>query len=130
MSLPDFIPKQAVSETENPQEISSTIKAVAEIFSDRSEKIEAFVWKTLDETDNIHPRFYDNPERVGFVSEYYGEKYSEEANSRFATYEDSKLAFELLKKYPSIVSELIKTNEDKREFRKLSDTEQMNALYL
>ena len=106
------------------------MKAVSEIFSNRLEKIETFVWKTLDKTYNVLPRYYSNPERVGFVSEYYGEKYSEEANSRFATYEDSKLVFDLLKKYPSIVSELIKTNADKREFRKLSDTEQMNVLYL
>lgn len=78
MSFPNFIPNGNSLARVDSEEVSSCTKAIAQIFSDRSEKIENFVWKTLDDSGHILPEFYNAPERVNFASEYYDEQISDE----------------------------------------------------
>lgn len=79
MNFPNFIPNGKSLTGVGSEEVASYKKAIARIFSDRSEKVEDFVWGTLDDdTGHILPEFYNTPERVNFASEYYNEKFSDE----------------------------------------------------
>ncbi|HBB26921.1 TPA: hypothetical protein DCZ36_00300 [Candidatus Gracilibacteria bacterium] len=128
MDFPNFIPNGDLTTRVSPEELLSYKKAIAQIFSDRSEKIENFVWATLNDASHILPEFYNSPERVNFASEYYNEKFSDENGMYPMPGNPSEEVFRLLTKYPNIIGSLLEETE-RTPFEKLSPSTKMDILF-
>ncbi|MDD5198063.1 MAG: hypothetical protein PHN60_04360 [Candidatus Gracilibacteria bacterium] len=128
MNFPNFIPNGKPFTGVDSEEVTSCKKAVAQIFSDRAEKVDSFVWDTLDNSSHILPEFYSTPERVNFASEYYDEHISDEDGIRPILENPSASTFRLLAKYPGIVETLLEENQ-KIQFEKLSPSTKMDILF-